>query len=236
MEIRLEPRKIIRVLIIVVILLTLANIAGQVSILYFKQDSLFGLVPLFNLDYERSIPTFYSAITLLFCAALLAIIANVGKSHAARYPRHWLALSFIFLFLSADEMLALHERLIGPIRAAFHTSGLLYFAWVIPYGVLLLIFLALFHPFWKRLPTFTRRQFLIAGSLYVLGALGFDLLGGYYYDLRGDNIRDVVYAILFTTEELLEMAGVILFIYALLQYMQRILPDLCFTISPASER
>ena len=230
-DINLDPRQITRILILIAICLVLLNIAGQVSILGFHHDSLFGLVPLFNLDQERSVPTFYSTMLLFSCSALLAVVARAKKRRGQAQALHWFALALIFFFLSADEMLMLHERLIGPLRSALHTSGLLYFAWVIPYGLLLPVILAAFWKFLKGLPTHTRALFIVAGIAYVTGALGFDLLGGYYYDLHGDNVRDITYAALFTIEESLEMAGIILFVHGLTGYIQREMPWLRLGIS-----
>ena len=52
---------------------------------------------------------------------------------------------------------------------------------------------------------------------YVAGALGCEFLGGRYFELHGrDNMP---YALLVTCEEGLEMAGIVIFIGALLAYM-----------------
>jgi len=230
-EIRLVPRSVTRVLSFCAVCLAVANFIVQIAIHCFQQDFLCGLVPLFNLDQERSLPTYYSTITLFVCSMLLASIAAVQRKNGRRIATQWFALSAIFLFLSADEMLMLHEGLIVPLRSAFHARGIFYFTWVIPYGLFLLAFLAIFWRFLMNLPRQTRRLFMAAGVVYVAGALGFDLIGGYYFDHVGT--RDVVYAILFSIEEMLEMAGIILFIHTLLQYIQNELQGWHLIISPS---
>ncbi len=50
---------------------------------------------------------------------------------------------------------------------------------------------------------------------YGLAGLGMEMLGGKYISLAG--AREVVYAVIYTTEEALEMLGIALFIYALMR-------------------
>ena len=52
---------------------------------------------------------------------------------------------------------------------------------------------------------------------YGLAGLAMEMLGGKYISLAG--AREVVYAVIYTTEEALEMVGIALFIYALMQYI-----------------
>lgn len=50
-----------------------------------------------------------------------------------------------------------------------------------------------------------------------MGAIGFEMLGGRYAELYSN--KTILYALLYTCEEFLEMFGVALFIYALLSYI-----------------
>jgi len=94
--------------------------------------------------------------------------------------------------------------------------GIFYFAWVIP-GIALVLVLGLFFlRFLLSLPATTRRRFLIAATLYLGGALGVELIGGQYAELHG--FESFTYSMIATVEESLEMAGLILFIRALLKY------------------
>jgi hypothetical protein len=49
------------------------------------------------------------------------------------------------------------------------------------------------------------------------GALGMEMVDGYYASLYGDN--NFVYVVLTTIEEFFEMVGIAVFIYALLSYI-----------------
>ena len=72
------------------------------------------------------------------------------------------------------------------------------------------------------LPRTSMRAFLIAGFVYVSGALGMELVGGAYFTTHSN---DVVYGVIATIEEMGEMTGMALFILALLDHLARIAPD-----------
>ncbi len=73
MTISLNSRTTTRLLTALVILLLLGHLAGKISAIYLGHDMLFGLIPLFDLTEERNIATFYSALAILFAAALIAV-------------------------------------------------------------------------------------------------------------------------------------------------------------------
>ncbi|MEG3899389.1 MULTISPECIES: hypothetical protein [unclassified Microcoleus] len=175
-------------------------------------------ISLFDLDAEINYPSWYSSFTLLFCAILLGIIATAKKKQGDRYFRHWKALGFIFVFLSLDEILSLHEILIiNDLRKALHLGGFFYFIWVIPGAIFVVVTGLAYLKFLLHLPLRTRNFFLLAGSIYVGGALGMEMVCGYYADVAGQ--RNLIYGLMASVEEILEMVGVLVFIYALLSYI-----------------
>ena len=96
-------------------------------------------------------------------------------------------------------------------------SGFLYWAWVVPYGIFAIATAVYFLRFVLSLPTQTRKLFFIAGGLYIFGALILEFPEGYFYVRYGlDHIYN---RILYFIEELCEMSGVSVLIYALLSYM-----------------
>ncbi len=213
----LVPKQVTRCFALVVLGLVLAHCAGQFSRFFLGHGRLLGFVDMFNLDAEYNIPTLYAAGALLFCALLLALIGFVRKRERARFANHWLFLASIFLFLATDELLIIHEQLMVPTRNLLHTSGLLFAAWFIPYGVLLLILLMAYANFIVHLPPRIKWLFLLSGSIFVSGAIGMEMLGGRQYELYGHE--DLLYVIYQTIEETLEMSGIVLFIYALTSYI-----------------
>jgi hypothetical protein len=210
--------------------LILANIAGLISKYYFYHDNVFGIIPLFDLDGEGNIPTFFSSMIILLCAGLLACISMKKKWQSPGDHWYWAGLSAIFLFLSIDEFACIHERLIFPLKNFPNTHGALYFAWVIPYSILLFIIILLYYRFIFSLPPPVGRLFIVAGLVYIGGALGFELIGGYYFDLNGAR-KVLLYEIITMVEESLEIAGILIFIYALMQYAVSAVSDINLQIS-----
>jgi len=205
----------------VILFLLLVNITGIVSKFYFNHGRLFGLVRLFDFNTEANIPTFYSSLALLSCSILLAFISLSHKKHGSFY-KLWGGLSIIFLFLSIDEIATIHEFVVNdPIQQLLNTSGLLYFAWIIPYGIALLLILGIYLKFLINLPGKFLHLFVISGSIFVSGAIGIESVCGWYCELLGGvhELNTLPYAVLYTCEEFLEMLGIVFFIYTLLLYI-----------------
>jgi hypothetical protein len=215
MNIEIRPKAVFNKLLIIIYFLLIANLIGIIFKFYFYHDYVYGLVPLFNFDTEQSIPTLYSSFTLLLSSGLLFIIAFLHKRDSSYLA--WVGLAVIMLLISIDETASIHEKLSIPIRDTFNVYGLLYYAWIIPYSVFLIILMALYFRFFMRLPEKVR--FLLALSLltFVSGAIGFESIGGLMHEFYGNNT--LIYSLLYTCEEFLEMLGVAIFIYALLIYI-----------------
>ncbi|HHT9126694.1 MAG TPA: hypothetical protein ACFYD6_12910 [Candidatus Brocadiia bacterium] len=212
----ISPRRITKILICVLLFLTLANFAAQFFKYFVDRNYLLWLALKFDFDIETSIPTWYSSSMLLLCSILLAIIST-KKTLADRYFIHWRVLAIIFLFLSLDEACGFHEMTIKPLRAALNAGGFLYYTWVIPGSAFVIIFVLVYLRFIVNLPTKIRSGFLIAGTLYVGGALCMELVEGRYVDFYGK--QNMTYAIMMTIEELLEMLGIVVFIHTLMLYI-----------------
>lgn len=204
---------------ILALLLVLASITAQVTKFLAGHPTVYGLVRLFDVDQEGNIPSFFSALMLLFTALLLGIIAVFKKRTQASYASQWAILAFGFLFLAVDEATSIHELLMRPTSELLgdHASGIFYFSWVIPGITFTLLFALTFVKFLLHLPLRTRGLFLVAAILFVGGAMGIELIGGRYAELHG--MQNLTYNMIATLEETLEMAGVIVFIFALLEYI-----------------
>ena len=146
-------------------------------------------------------------------------IATATRRSGGRFVRHWVFLALTFAYLSLDESAYLHEILIEPLRNRLGTGGLLYFAWVIPGAAAVLIFGLAYLRFLWNLNRRSRFLFVAAGLVFVGGALGFELIGGALAESFGfESIR---YTVIMTIEETLEMCGLILFVFALVDYLRR---------------
>ncbi len=217
MDIVIYPKKVFVYFLWVILILLAADLLGIISTYYFGHNNVYGLVNLFDFDTERNIPTFYSTIALFFVSVLLYLITLVHKKLKSSYFL-WLGLSIIFLFLSVDEFISIHERLVTPMSKLFMAAEQVHpAAWAIPYGTVLLVIIMVYTRFLIGLSKRIRNLFLLSGTVFVSGAIGFEYLGGRYYMLYGED--NLTYALLYTCEEFLEMLGIVFFIYTLLLYI-----------------
>jgi|SRR5690606_31113469 len=220
MYINLNPKYIFKSLVLIIIVLLIANIFSVTTKLnyfldYNNQDYVRVLSNLFDFDVEKSIPTMFSSFILFFSAILLGFFGIKDKNKGIKYSP-WFGLSTIFIYLSVDEMMELHEHLVTAVKTIIPTSGILYYAWIIPYGIGLIILFAVYYKFLIRLPRRTLYLFILSGIIFVLGAVGIESFEGWEHELHGE--RTLTYCIMYTFEEILEMLGVSLFIYSILSY------------------
>jgi hypothetical protein len=213
-----RPASVAWVLGSIALVLVLASVTGQLILYLTAHDHVLGLPPLFDVDRENSLPAAYSVFLLLFAAQLLAFIALLERRRRG-LRWYWAMLAAGFLYMAFDEMVALHERLTRPVRELIGGDefGIFYFAWVVPALLLVPVLGLIFLRFLLRLPPRTRRFMALAGSIFVGGALGIELIGGLYAETHG--MKNLGYKLLTTVEESLEMAGVIVFIWTLLDYL-----------------
>ena len=214
-KIAVSPRKIVKYLAIAAIFFTIVSTGIQISkyVFGYRED----WMDLFNLDRELNFPTWYSAFNLGFCGIWLRIIAIGKRQQGDRYARDWRLLSVIFCWLAIDEVVSIHEILIIPeVSEALNLPWFLHSMWVIPGMVFVLWFTRRFAKFLRHLPPRSRQQFILSACLYVGGALVMEMIGSHFAEAIGQ--QHLLYAAIATVEEVLEMCGIITFIYALLYY------------------
>ena len=173
----------------------------------------------FDLGGEGNLPNLYATVLLMTAAGLLLAIGLAARQAGGRDARRWLALGAIFAFLGLDEALRIHEVVSTRLGDWLGTSGYLEFVWVVPYGLATAAIAGLYLPFLLRLPDPTRLLFALAGALYVGGALGLEIAGGPHW-VPGSE-PSAAYLAFTTVEEVLELAGASLFVYALTDYLAR---------------
>jgi hypothetical protein len=221
---------ITRILSGTAVLLVIASFTGQLIVHFTGHPTVFGFVPLFNVDNEANFPTFFSTLLLLIAAALLAVISLLEKNRESAQVSHWRILSILFFMMAIDEYVSLHERMGAPIKSLLGANhfGIFYYAWVIPGMLIVLIFGLYFLKFWLSLPKETRLIFLIAATMYIAGSIGMELIGGSYVSVNG--VDTIMYSFLTTIEESLEMAGIILFIRGLMKYINENFGEISFSL------
>jgi hypothetical protein len=220
----LKQNVIFRVLLAITVLLVIASVSGQLSKYLADHDQVFGLVPLFNADGDRNIPNVFAVLQFAMSAFLLMIIAHGVVKAKGPYAVQWSILTVIFVLFAIDEAWALHKMLTNPLslqtRGVFNDffAAIFYYAWVIV-GIAFVGLVGLFFlRFLWALPAATRNIFLLSGGLFVAGAVGVEMICGYYAYEYGT--RNLTYNLIANVEEALEMFGLTLFIHGLLGYLR----------------
>ena len=227
-----NPSFVALILAAVAFFLVLANIVSIIITLFVTGiEHYHWLARFFYMDAEKNMPTFFSAVLLLFSFLLLAFIAVSEQKRKTPQVLYWRILSLGFLFMAIDEQYSFHERLVEPMRQLLGCGhlGCFYFAWVIP-GMGVVFILGLFFlRFWLSLPPKTRLNFLIAAAIYLGGCLGIELIEGCYAESHG--FFNLTFCMLATLEESLEMGGVIIFIWGLMTHIRDCYMDDLFTFA-----
>ncbi len=210
----MTPSGVSKILLVITGVLTLAHVSVLIAYYVIGDPDQFDFVRLVDFDYEGNIPTLFSSFLLLLCSGLFYL--NFLSDQAASQTRNvfWVAYAIIFLFLCLDEGTRLHEQIGDVMENHVEARGLLYFPWVLPYSVVTGIIALLSCRFIFGLPSQTRNRLFIAAAIYLVGAIGFDMLGAMEADANGTET--IAYSVLYTIEELMEMLGLILLAYTLL--------------------
>jgi hypothetical protein len=212
----LRPRTIISALAAFAVVLVIISTGLHLFTHYTGHDHLYGFVPLFDLDTEANIPSSFGALLLLIAATLIALQAHAQYAVSGRDRHRWALLALLVLGMAFDEVASAHELLTKPLRGALGAhGGFLHFTWVVPGAVVVLAFALAYQGFFRRLPRPVRSRVLVAGLLYLGGALGMEMVGARYSAIH--SVDTLFYkAVLVSIEEGMEMAGIIVLVQALL--------------------
>lgn len=182
---------------------------------------------LLDADVEKSVPTWLSVVLLFLAGVLLGLIASCERDLRSRRWRYWLVLAAGFLLMSLDEFLELHERIPLEIAEVFGLGQqerqiLEWFP--VPVAALALL---IFGRFLFGLPVPVRNWLILAGGLYCTGIVAVELVVNFV--LGGIDHNTFSGAVLVTTEESFELAGVLALLYAAGRYWLSLLEALEFS-------
>jgi len=218
MSILLNRKKMIKFLSFIA--LTIIGIHSIIlSIYYYIGDpDTFDFIRMFDLDMERNVPTLFSSAILLISSFLFYLLSQTSSAEKQRKKPYWLGLSFIFIFLAFDESAKIHEQL-GDLTEHFvDATGYLHYPWVIPYALMVFVLGIVYFRFFWNMEKKVFWAFMCAAVIFLSGALGFELLGANESSQNGT--KSLLYSVLYTIEETLEMFGVIYLIYILLGLLE----------------
>lgn len=196
----------------------------SIPLLGFPENSIiYFFAQRFNHDVELSVPTLYNYFLILSNIGLITLVYLSERSMRTSQAPYWLFLAVVMFLMSYDEAARVHERLMDPMRTIVPDTPLLNFPWT-PVGIVVALAVAtICIPFLRRLPREVAGLMIVAGAVFVFGAVVVETIGGwvaYYYD------RAHQFFILATIEESCEMLGMVVFGYAMLLHIARMRPSL----------
>lgn len=215
LTLRLSPDRLLRWMLGLSLALTATSVAFAYVYLERGHD-LRGLAPLFLLEEDTAVPTWFAAAQLASAALLMAALGLQARATDRVLARGWLLLAAVFTVLSIDEVATLHEwtgDVLGEGR------GLLYYSWVVVGAAGLAVVGVLSVPLLRRLPRRTRRLVLVAAAVYVGGALLMEMVNGWLDEVGSSDMR---YNLQSAVEETMEMVGASLFVHALADYARSV--------------
>lgn len=173
--------------------------------------NLLGVLRLLDVGQEASLPSWFSTFNLLLAAALAALLWCLPKA-GAEGRGGWAATAALLLFMSLDEGAAIHE-ILNEVQRALAERGLSpdWFgthAWLVLGAPLALMVGAMFVPFLWRMPRYLAARLILAGSVFLGGAVGLEGAGA-LMESAGISRDSLIYDLRRIGEEGLEMAGVV---------------------------
>ncbi|WP_326554073.1 hypothetical protein [Micromonospora sp. NBC_01813] len=216
-----SPGQLLRFLLVAIagiqVVSLVANVVGRVWRLqpFPRFDWFLAFV---DVDLEGNLPSWFSTALLLSTAAVLW---HAGASQARRrgpYARHWKLLAVIFAFLSLDEAAQVHEAG-NALGDTVEMAGAVDRSWVLLAMPLTVVFALAYLGFLRHLPTRTRWLVAVAGTVFVVGAVGMELAGA-WLGIAHEGAASLGYLLVVAGEETMEMVGVSIFLYAVARHLQ----------------
>ena len=202
-DVRVSPRFLVTMLAVLAFALLFCHAALTIYHYQIEELSWLPWRQLFDVDEENNLPTWFSEFLLLTATVLLWLCAGKKRRDDDPSVDHWYVLTIGFLLLAIDEVAGIHETINSLIDPSWAFGG----------GLLAIGIGLGFIPFLRRLPRRTAILFVVAGAIYVGGAVGVEIIGE---PLDSDSMA---YNLLTVLEEGMEMFGIIFFIFVLTEYM-----------------
>lgn len=156
---------------------------------------------------EHTVQSWFSSILLAGGAALASFVAVRSRGSHTGDRRRWIVVASGLWWVSLDETVGMHEMLNDPRAEA----GVGRFAWIAVGVPVVVAFALLMLPIFRRLEPRVTTLLVLAGVVYVGGAMGVEFVSGFFV---GTNL---VYGMIAHAEELLEMLGAVIFIEGMLR-------------------
>ncbi len=217
MELKINPRRIVRVLFWIIVALGVLGTLSQILVHLLGGGYWLRLAHRLDLDGNWSVPIYYSALVLMLTAVLFFVIAHLTRARIGRFVRHWYFASAMFVFMSFDEAIGVHGLMNVPMRQAFDLPEWLTLPWVIPGTILVIVVALIYLPMVMSLSSPARIRFFLAGAVFIGGAVGMETVG--MLMVVSFPEQPAFYTASAIVEELMEKFGILILIDALLRHL-----------------
>ena len=127
--------------------------------------------------------------------------------------------------MSLDEVAMMHEATIDLVQSALELPPFLRWGWMIPALVVMFVFVAWQWRFFKSLPAWLRTRLALAGLVYVVGAVGLEMVESQIANTMGEEEASTILQLLVGLEEGLEMAAAAAALLFILRYVALLAPS-----------
>jgi hypothetical protein len=216
-RVAIDPGLFLKICAAILVALSLAN---ALAILVYDPHSprIVRLSHAVLFHQEASFPMLYNFALLLADGVILALATLRAFGARDRWRFHWLGAAAAFVVLSYDEAAQFHSTLIPLARMVVKGDGALWWALrLLGAAALIMLVVGYLRFLLGALPRRMAGVAVVAGALYLGGAVGFELMT----DALFAGAPERTLFLLSTVEETLEMAGLIVFGYALLAHLAR---------------
>jgi hypothetical protein len=224
LRLSISVRRVVQGMTVLILAFSLLSFIGQMVSEFVIPDNDYveRIAHWLDVNAEASIPTWYAAVALMSCSVLLAIVALAARRLGRPYPLQWALLSIGFALLSLEEIIGVHSQATKVLRSVVSSTDGAGLVYLLVLGVVavvgIIVLVALFGRFFLHLPRRWRMLFGIGLVIYLIGVLASDAVGDYLRSAFGE--AGLVYIVVLTLEEALEMIGVLIVIYGLLEYIR----------------
>lgn len=188
-----------------------------------------GVLRHLDLNDESNVAAWFESLMLFVCAVVAGLVAGASRLQQGPQTRRWVIVAFLLLLMAVDEASQLHDITTGPMRRQIgvdmEAGGALFFAWIIPAGLLALSAALYLLPLLFSLPRLVQLRLVAAGLVYFGGAVGIEAVSGYVVTQGRDSTP---YHLVTTVEETFELLGGLLLFSTLLAVLGRMTPHLIF--------
>jgi hypothetical protein len=192
------------------------------------------LARFFDGDVKTNFPSSYKILAMLASSALLWLTSRASNVERDGLYQYWRVLTVVFVFLTLDEMIYLHQAISAFLHKHVGGSGYLHYSWQVPYLIAAALLTVYFIPLLRRLQNRFRVGVLAAAVLFAGGSGGLEFIKSQLDSVSGSN-ETLRFKLVSAFSDSAEMLGLTVLVLTLLAYLTGRVSDLRLQATPSAE-